>query len=173
MASVLTVTNTLGRPAADAEILKATVGFANGAGLELIGTNGKRHQASDQDRVEFAKVMTSALADPIGTAYEALPRFSEKRDLIEVFTVSDKSGLQRQLRVDFRSIRALLDHALLLILDRTNPVGRLVCRCKLPRCGVFYIAGRNKRGGGLNLTFCRPEHREEHHNSSDRRLGRI
>ena len=79
-------------------------------------------------------------------------------------------GRQRIVYVrHFRDIHAVLSEGVLLLMDEHKPYGRTLCRCRLPSCRKFYLARRNPKGGPANRTYCSPEHREEHHNSAERK----
>lgn len=81
-----------------------------------------------------------------------------------------RSGKQRLTNYSmYRDIHAMLSHGLLLLLDEQAPYGRTLCRCKLPTCHRFYLAKRNPKGGPANRTYCTPEHRDEHHDSAQRK----
>jgi hypothetical protein len=82
---------------------------------------------------------------------------------------SSKRGVT--YRLEYRDRHALLSHALLLLLSEQMPYGKALCRCKLPSCGRFYLASKNPKGGPANRTYCSPAHRDEHHNSYERKTS--
>jgi hypothetical protein len=69
----------------------------------------------------------------------------------------------------FVTVSAALTCGLFALLDENGPFRATLCRCKLPRCGSFYLARKNPRGGPPNRTYCDDTHREEHHNSAARK----
>ncbi|HUN74386.1 MAG TPA: hypothetical protein VMU40_07720 [Steroidobacteraceae bacterium] len=82
------------------------------------------------------------------------------------------SGKQTLVRHSiFRDTHARLSYALLLLAEEQAPYQRALCRCKLPRCRKFYLAKRNPKGGPANRTYCDSAHRDEHHNSFDRKVA--
>lgn len=69
----------------------------------------------------------------------------------------------------FLTVSAALTCGLFALMDETGPFHAALARCKLPRCGRFYLASRKPAGGPANRTYCCPAHRDEHHNSAERR----
>jgi hypothetical protein len=71
----------------------------------------------------------------------------------------------------FRNIASALAFATLLVMDQSKPYSKDLSRCKLRTCQRFYLAQKNPKGGGKNRTYCSPEHRQEHHDSADRKAA--
>jgi hypothetical protein len=71
----------------------------------------------------------------------------------------------------FRDIHAVLSEGLLLLMDEQKTFGRTLCRCRLPSCRKFYLARRNPKGGPANRTYCSPTHRDDYHDSADRKAA--
>jgi hypothetical protein len=71
----------------------------------------------------------------------------------------------------FQNVGAALAVGILLVMDPARPFAKALCRCKLPSCGRFYLASKNPKGGPANRTYCKPEHRDEHHNSAERKAA--
>jgi len=69
----------------------------------------------------------------------------------------------------FKNVAAAITFAMLLVMDQKKPYAKALCRCKLPTCERFYLARKNPKGGPPNRTYCEPNHRNEHHNSADRK----
>jgi hypothetical protein len=171
---LVVVWSTPRRLTTDEEVLMAALAFAKGADLELRLPDGEGRRATALDRDEFVNDAARAIKDRAAFANEFMPtalRLIRAGGLSQSFTVTP-SGLRRGFGRTFKSVRHLLDYALAIIADGENAPGRYFCRCKLPSCRVFYIAKKNPIGGGYNLTYCKREHRTEHHDSSARRLGR-
>jgi hypothetical protein len=81
-----------------------------------------------------------------------------------------QSGKQTLVRYSsFRDMHARLSYALLLLAEEQAPYQRVLRRCELPSCNKFYLAQRNPKGGPANRVYCSPEHRDERHNSYDRK----
>ena len=68
-------------------------------------------------------------------------------------------------------LAAALALGTLLLIDQGRPYQKALCRCKLPRCERFYLARRNPKGGPANRTYCTSDHRDEHHDSAERRAA--
>jgi hypothetical protein len=71
----------------------------------------------------------------------------------------------------FDNVASALAYALRVLLDQGNAYCRALCRCKLPSCQRFYLARKSPKGGPPNRTYCKPEHRDEHHNSAGRKVA--
>jgi hypothetical protein len=72
---------------------------------------------------------------------------------------------------DFRDIHAILSHGVVLLLDDRQLYGKSLCRCRLPRCGRYYLAKRNPKGGPANRSYCMPAHRDEYRDSAIRKAA--
>jgi hypothetical protein len=69
----------------------------------------------------------------------------------------------------FPNVASALALAMALVMDQARPFAKAFCRCKLPDCQDFYLAQKNPKGGPPNRTYCKPEHRDQHHNSAERK----
>lgn len=69
----------------------------------------------------------------------------------------------------FKNVSSALAVAMLMIADQSKPYGKALCRCKWQQCQDFYLAQKNPRGGPANRTYCSPAHRDEHHDSKERK----
>jgi hypothetical protein len=102
--------------------------------------------------------------DPQG--WLAHMRESLERELV---LVGRRQGYSLADFRSFRNVASALAFAMLLVMDQTKPYANTLCRCKLPRCRSFYLARKNPKGGPANRTYCDPTHRDEHHNSAQRK----
>jgi hypothetical protein len=158
----------------DEEVFQAAIDYANGVELVLF-RNERRSQPTYEDREEVVRLLTLiADGDRGAVADECLPMltrlFSGLRVRVTCSIVIGQGFVLGQSR-DFLNARALLDYAVALTLDAKLPYGAALARCRLPSCGLFYVAKKNPKGGPLNKTYCTPEHRADHHNSAERKAG--
>ena len=66
-------------------------------------------------------------------------------------------SLSVQPRVTPDTARGVVAYALALLLDEDLPHGRDLCRCKLPRCGRFFMAVKSSKGR-TRRNYCTDEH---------------
>jgi hypothetical protein len=71
----------------------------------------------------------------------------------------------------FMNIASAMAFAMLIVMDQRRQYASQLSRCKLPSCRRFYLARKNPRGGPPNRIYCRPNHRDEHHNSAERKIA--
>ncbi len=90
---------------------------------------------------------------------------------LEPILVARFDGYSFDVFRHFKNVASALAFATLLVLDKRNPYGKSLCRCKLPSCERFYLARKNPKGGPPNRTYCDPDHRDEHHNSAERKAS--
>jgi len=58
------------------------------------------------------------------------------------------------------SAEAMIDYALAMLLDESQPWGQLFFRCQLESCNRFFIAERPKYKGQFRYKYCSPEHQK-------------
>jgi hypothetical protein len=83
-------------------------------------------------------------------------------------TVKDDSYAFVEYR-RFVTVSAALTCGLFAVLDESGEFRAKLSRCKLPRCGRYYLASKNERGGPANRTYCSPKHRDEYRDSAERK----
>jgi hypothetical protein len=89
----------------------------------------------------------------------------------EIVLAAHPSGYSLADFRSFKNIASAISFAMLLVMDQKKPYAKALCRCKLPTCQRFYLAQKNLKGGPPNRTYCEPKHRDEHHNSANRKKG--
>ena len=167
------IVNTVDNPASDEAIVVAAIAFANGAPLTLRLGN-RRLVATPAHRRVLVGQLDRAI-DGRNGIQDIVPLVGVVTGvkLTYVATVGEGSVRLETYR-HFRSVRAVLAMAVVLTMEKGHEVESKVCRCKWQQCEApFFIAQRNPRGGPANRTYCRPEHRKLHHDSSGRRLGKV
>lgn len=154
---------------ADDHAVVALLQVVNGAPrFKIPADEGSRLKA------EFAPLVQMAVEAPDDLyRQEFLPRLQELaqggESLVPGSEVSPSGRLRAMYVRTFRDLHAMLSRALVLVIDEHAGYGRALSRCKLPACQKFYLAKRNPKGGPANRTYCCPAHRDEHHNSYERK----
>jgi hypothetical protein len=59
------------------------------------------------------------------------------------------------------SAEMMVDYALAILLDDTQPYGKLFSRCHLDGCRRFFIAEKPKKQGQYRYRYCSPEHQKD------------
>jgi hypothetical protein len=165
-----------GEQATDEQFVAALLAFANGGAIEIVETfppvliplGGNL----DELRAEFRDLLNLAVDDPAALAGRFLSSVGIR--LLSSMKVSRTigigiGGLSLGYRQSFGTVRSALHYAIALILDPKFPYRKAISRCRLQRCGVFYLAKKNPKGGPANRLYCRPAHRDEAHDSKQNR----
>jgi hypothetical protein len=170
MGNVVELTDTLDKPVTDEEILAAALPFANGAPLTLHLGN-KTLTGTPTQRRELNEWLDRALAGRAGLQ-DIAPFVSLARGikLSYVVNLPGDGGLQLSVRRHFKTARSVFALAAVLVMDTKHEDGSKVCRCK--HCRDLFMAQQNPKGGPPNRTYCCPAHLKEHHDSSNRRMGK-
>lgn len=158
---------------ADDKIVDALLRTANGPDRSTFGVPREevlRLQAEFEPLVQMAIDKPDALYEQ-----EYNSRFNELRQggvEVTLGSAITRTGRSRPQYIrNFRDIHAVLSQGVLLLLDPQRSYGKALCRCGLPSCQKFYLARRNPKGGPANRTYCSPKHRDEHHNSGERKTA--
>lgn len=180
------------KPATDEALVRALLAFTNGAEVVISGQDSRYGEPRSRaaDRAAYVELLDAVIAGRPGP----LPMLEDQsgrlrpgaaviRCLAKLPNPLNRVALVRSERVliarprgyalahyrQFKRAASALAEAALLFLDADRPYGRALCRCKDPACGHFYLAKKNPRGGPANRTYCDPEHRLRHNNSSQRK----
>ncbi len=180
MATTVKLVNTSGAPLPDGALVGAALAHANGAEVYLNGVRQADPLASRGRLVAVLERIREAHGlDPTiearGHAFrEILDQSLRLLGRLEVRPVYEigAGGLSLDYFRDFLTVDAALGYAVLLLFDQGQPFGTALCRCRLVRCGRFYLAARSPQGGPANRTYCTPEHRAESHDSAESRTAR-
>jgi hypothetical protein len=169
----VTLTNTLDKPATDEAILAALIAFANGARLTLV-LGDKSLIATSAQRRGFVEDLEDVLKDRIHLKTLA-PVLGLTRGIKLSYVIQGRAhgGLSLEVYRKFKTVRALLSFAVVLAMDPKDKSKSPVCRCKLQRCQAFFLERQNPKGGKPSRIYCSPAHLKEHHDSSNRRLGKV
>ena len=180
MATAVKLVNTSGAPIPDEALVRATLAHANGAEIFM---NGVRQPDPSPSRLRLVSVLERIhQAHGLGPSIEARGhvfreileqslRLLGRLDVRPVYEIGP-GGLLLDYFRDFLTVDAAMSYAVLLMLDQRQPFGKALCRCRLSRCGQFYLAARSPNGGPANRTYCTPEHRAESHDSAQSRTAR-
>jgi hypothetical protein len=163
--------------ATDEQLVNALIEFANGREVELVRDGKSKELGGERAamQMEFSELLALGAED--------------RAKLVRKFNFDVGMALLQSLRIDlsihygtrgmrlgylrdFPTLRSALQYAVMLLLDLDLPYGSALCRCQLKRCGVFYLAARNPKGGPANRHYCNPEHRSEAHNLKQNRTPR-
>lgn len=87
----------------------------------------------------------------------------------EPVLVSHRLGYSLTEYRAFDNIASVLAVAMLLVTDPARPFAKSLSRCKW--CQKFYLAKKNPKGGPANRVYCSSAHRDEHHNSAERKAA--
>ena len=180
MVTAVKLVNTSGAPIPDEALIAATLDHANGAEVFL---NGARQTDPAASRVRLVSVLERVREahgldrkdEARGQAFREILELSLRLlGRLEVRAVYEvrANGLLLDYFRDFLTVDSALSYAVLLMLDQRKPFGPALCRCRLIRCGQFYLAARSPKGGPANRTYCSPEHRAESHDSAQSRTAR-
>ena len=179
------LTNLATAPIGDDALADGLLAFANGAELTVVGQDAWVPRADPADRPRVIEYLENLVA---GEA--PLPEIGGRPTLkvirirgnapawlassllagllhiyVEPVLVAGPKGYMRRYFRQFPSGATLLAEAAALFLDLDRRES--LSRCLL--CSDFYIARKNPRGGPANKTYCSPEHRRVHNNSSKRK----
>jgi hypothetical protein len=161
--------NSATRPASDGELVDALIAFVNGAEVVLSGSNDPR--ATTEERSHFGEFLRLAVEDPDRLPLQEITQHVLASLKVHPVIVMHGHGLALDYFREFPDLPTALTYATLLLLDARQPYGAALCRCKLPRCGKYYLAKKQKKGGPANRTYCSPRHRIEQHNSAERKAA--
>jgi hypothetical protein len=181
--AVETLWNTPSHPASDDRLAMALLSLANGTIVRLVRTDpqtiGDRlGKAADVGApyAPLAQEMAGTLADFISNPSKVVESFlmSDSIGVIHQCRTSlviglGAKGITRGIHVDFPTLQVAMYYALSVVLDTSLSYGRSLCRCRLKSCGKFYFAKKNPKGGGLNLQYCTPAHRQEANDAKSKR----
>jgi hypothetical protein len=183
MGTVETLWNTPAHPATDEQVADALLSVANGTVVRLVRTDPQspddRHGKAADVGAPYAQLvqeLAGTLADFISNPAKVAGSFlmSDAMSLIHECKVTlviglATKGISRGFYVDFPTLKGAMQYALSIVLDNALPYGRTLCRCRLKSCSKFYFAKKNPKGGGLNLHYCTPAHRQEANDAKSKR----
>ena len=171
-------------PVADADVIKLLLAVGNDEMSHLPFEQWGWSTLSDVERAHMVRMMHTAVFDKAELLLDMLPKplgrgrsnlltdvLAQVQATLEAGFLGPR-GLELNRRNYFPNLSITIYYGILLLLDKGTEYSRKFRRCKFNGCMKFYIAEKNPSGGGLNMTYCTPAHREAAHNSKQNRSPR-
>jgi hypothetical protein len=165
--------NRFGGAASDDTLVEALLAFANGAEVVLRTGLGGEDWISPPVPEEwrerfcsFLRVVAGRDLSRIDREFDFIFHVLQRLRPVPIYK-SVAAGIRLGYFHDFPDPETALSFASLLLLDVEKPYGKALSQCKLPTCNQFYLAKKNPEGGPPNFNYCKPEHRDEAHNSRE------
>lgn len=170
----------MGQSPDDAALIAALLAIGNGDPIVFVAGTGagtkQRISAENNPDLQshYGELLLIASRDRMQLAERIMPTASALLHSLKPRPILHwgARGYRLDFAREFRTIRAALDCATVLLLDIDKPFGAALCRCQLSDCGRFYLATKNSKGGPANRHYCEPSHRTIANNRKENRTAR-
>lgn len=166
-------------PPTDDALIGALLAVANGDPFEYFSGPGPGSASSAADieaiRPRFRELVHAGATNRAALASRFIPEVGApllQSLKVRIVIQFGARGFTDRYDRAFGTLETALNYAVMLLLNLEKRYGADLCQCQLKRCGRFYLATKNPKGGPANRNYCSPPHRLEASNRKENRTAR-